>query len=298
MNIIDYVRQVQDTFAERPLSPVDSLVLSQLSYCKFEYILENETGLKRKHKWRLKDFCKGEYFDHVFADEISDKENRKLFLTAVSSRRFRNLVVRNIVSQFDDHKEQEKQFAAMIFELDNYNDYVAFRGTDGSLLGWKEDFNLSFMDAVPSHKEAVRYINQYYLHTIHGRRRKFYLGGHSKGGNIATYAGLMCSDKVQSRIIEIYSHDGPGFKNSVAEKLDFIQKQKKIRIKKTIPQTSMIGILLESNGETFVVKSNGVLIMQHSAYNWQIKENDFEYLDKLSQQGFFFNRTIREWLQS
>lgn len=298
MNIIEYVKTATETFSERPFCPVDSLVLSQMSYCRLEAVLHGEGRDVQEPKYALKDFCKSEYFDEMFCDGINDPENLELFLYAVSSRRFRDLRVKHLVVECDDR--QEKQFAAMTFELDAATDYLAFRGTDGTILGWKEDFNMAFMDEIPSQAEAVRYIDRFYggWRWPWQPKKRLYVGGHSKGGNLAVYGALQCEAEIRARIVEVFSHDGPGFRDEVADRLEGLRTESDLKISKQVPQTSLVGILMESREHHRVVKSDGALFAQHAAFAWRIADNDFEYLEELSQSGEYVERTMSRWLQT
>lgn len=297
MNIIDYVKRTSATFQELPFNAVDSLVLSQLSYVRLEFALPEEKGVR---SWFYKghtlgEFFRNEYFDRIFFDGISDSENMELMAYMTASRRFRDLRIRNIVGDFD--KSCEKQFGAMIFELDGNTDFVAFRGTDGSMMGWKEDFNLSFMNEVPSQQEAVQYLENHYGNSNRrGRNRRFYVGGHSKGGNLAVYSALRCSPEVQERILGAYSLDGPGFRDEVQVLLDGAEAKSNIPIIKLVPGSSVVGMLMQNNDNYQVVQSDGTGIMQHIAYSWQVEGNDFIYLEEIDGSGKFMNRTVHDWL--
>lgn len=299
MNIIEYVKRTSETFQELPFNAVDSLVLSQLSYARLEFALPEEKGIR---SWFYKghtlgEFFRNECFDRIFFDGISDSENMELMAYMTASRRFRNLRIRNIVGDFD--KSCEKQFGAMIFELDENTDFVAFRGTDGSMMGWKEDFNLSFMNEVPSQQEAVQYLESHYGNANRrGRNRRFYTGGHSKGGNLAVYSALRCSLEVQERILGAYSLDGPGFRDEVQGLLDAAEAENRIPIIKLVPGSSVVGMLMQNDDNYQVVQSDGTGIMQHLAYSWQVEEHDFIYLEEIDGGGKFMNRTVHDWLQT
>ncbi|MDO4383452.1 MAG: DUF2974 domain-containing protein, partial [Eubacteriales bacterium] len=197
----------------------------------------------------------------------------------------------------DFDKSCEKQFGAMIFELDKDRDFVAFRGTDGSMMGWKEDFNLSFMNEVPSQQEAVQYLERNYgSANRRGRNRKLYTGGHSKGGNLAVYSALRCSPEVQERILGAYSLDGPGFRDEVQVLLDEAASESGIPIIKLVPGSSVVGMLMQNNNNYQVIQSDGTGIMQHIAYSWQVEEGDFIYLEEIDGSGKFMNRTVHDWL--
>jgi hypothetical protein len=321
MNIIEYVKNAHKTFAEEPFCPIDSLVLCEIIYVKIEAVLDGllghtpvdddndptYTGASNADYsgmvLTVKDFYKAEYFEGMFSDAITDDDNLALLTSVAASRRFRDLTVKNVVMEFDE--EKELQFAACCFEIDADTDYVAFRGTDGTLIGWKEDFNLSFMDEVPSQKLAVKYFEKYYGKGSAGENKRIYTGGHSKGGNLAIYGLLMSGEDeptdgndIKNRVITAFSHDGPGYRDEVLEELEKRAELFEVNIDRTLPQSSVIGILMESNEDYKVVKSESIGIFQHSAYSWQVdpEERDFVYLDKLSRGGEFHDRTIHTWV--
>ena len=179
MNILDYEKNTTRTYEEMPLNPVDSLVLSQLSYARLEFAEPKPENLwdRLRRGVTVADFFRNERFEKKFCDGISEFVYMNLMDYAVASRRYRILIILDIVGDFD--KSSEKQFGAMIFELGAGTDFVAFRGTDGSMLGWKEDFNLSFMNEVPSQSEAVENLERNYgPGNRKGRNRRFNVGGH------------------------------------------------------------------------------------------------------------------------
>lgn len=245
----------------------------------------------------IRDFFRSEYFDVVFADDISDDRNLEIFSFAAASPRFRDLPVINL--EADTDAASETQFAAMSFVLNPDTVYIAFRGTDRDLLGWKEDFNMSFMEEVPAQALAADYINRNYgSGNPRGSRYKLMIGGHSKGGNMAIYGGLKCNEDIHSRILRIFSHDGPGFRNDVLEELEKIRERDDIVIHRTVPESSIIGMLMGSTDDYDVVSSDGIGIMQHFAYAWHVGDGDFIYQEKLSRAGELHDRTIRDWLMS
>lgn len=295
--IMEYVATAHQDFDEKAFNNIDSLVLSQLAYIKFEIPAKKlNKNLKDPHM-SLKDFNKAEFFDEMFSDRISDKENIELFSKAVASKRFRNIKIKNIVSKMD--RDIEKQFAAMTFELNPEISYAAFRGTDGSMLGWKEDFNMSFMEKVPSQEEAAGYINANFgSKGIFSKKRKIYIGGHSKGGNLAIFASAMSKPEIHKNIITVFSHDGPGFHKDTLDKILKIAEEDNIKLVKEIPETSIIGMLLETEEDYKVIESNATGIMQHLSFSLRIQDDEFVYLDKLSGEGRYVNRTVSNWLEN
>ena len=293
---MDYVRAATATFTEAPFNNIDALVFCQIFYPKLEVVLDGDGVSRLNAGYRVRDFWRNEYADEMFCDEITDRDNIKFFAEIAASRRFRDIKISNLVAETT--ASDEKQFAACRFGIDEETDFVCFRGTDGSLLGWKEDFNLSFMKEVPSQGEAVDYINRFYGPGSEGEGRKLYIGGHSKGGNLAVYGGIKCDPSIHDRILGIYSLDGPGFRDEVVDELHNTPGREKLNIIKIVPQSSVIGMLLQNQGEYFIIHSKAVGIMQHSAYTWQMLDDDFQYVDNMSHSGELVDRTVHEWLMN
>lgn len=182
------------------------------------------------------------------------------------------------------------QFSAVVFTLGNDHSYIAFRGTDNSIAGWKENFLMSFTEEVLAQKQAVSYVN----HIANQLDGTFYLGGHSKGGNLAVYAGANVKPEVQDRILKIFSNDGPGFLASVVESEGY--KKISHKVKSIIPKSSVVGMLLDTSKNFEVVDSTGHGIFQHDSFLWQVKGAQFIYEDELSKNSRNIDNTLRLWL--
>jgi len=286
-NILDYLKSNNNLFKDEPFNNIDSLILCQFFYGKIESQMNNDN-----RSFKIKDFYKAEYFEKMFVDDISDEENKEILTLMAANPRFRDIVVKNLVVEFSEIREM--QFAAITYEIDESTDYICFRGTDGSMLGWKEDFNMAFMPETPSQRNAVRYIKIFYENE---NGKKIYVGGHSKGGNLAVYGASLCGRQIQDNIIKVFSHDGPGFRDEFFSEEGY--NNIKDRIFKMVPQTSAVGMLLESQVEYKVVKSSAFsIVQQHSAFTWIVNEYDFEYLKERSGEGVFIDNTMHEWLMS
>ena len=297
MNITEHIRKTQSTFAEEPLTEVDSLMLCELFYARWEAVLDSEGIDRLAPNYTVRDFYRNEYDALQFRDPIQDEEKMVFCASAAGSKRFRDIKVKNLVAETS--QEESKQFAAVTYEIDENTDYVCFRGTDGTLTGWKEDFDMSFMDEIPSQTEAFEYINRFYGPGTSGEKKRLYIGGHSKGGNLAAYAALCCDPQIHSRIIEVFSHDGPGFREDVLSRLRVIQDESHIKINKTIPQSSIIGMLLQSEADITIIKSYAVGgFSQHSAFSWEIEDGKFVPVETLTYSGNYMNRMIQDWLES
>lgn len=286
-NIITYAEQMLDTFEERPFCDVDSLILSCVSY------LQLPRDFAQAHNWKgmpLSGLFRAEHFSRMFSVTFAPERTRRLLTALAASPRFRDIRVMGYVDKLDEVRE--KQFSAMTFQVTPQLCYMAFRGTDSTVVGWKEDFNMAFQTPVPSQTEAVFYLAQASAFCT-GEIR---LGGHSKGGNLAVYAAAFCGKRLQGRITRVYSHDGPGFLPQVLESPGFLAIRD--RIEKTLPQSSVVGMLLEHQETAKIVKSKTVSLLQHDPFTWEVKDNAFVVVDQLTAEARHVDLTLSAWLQS
>ena len=284
-NIVSYAEKQLETFDQRPFCPVDSLILSWAAYLHFP------AASAEVYRWsgiRIAELFRAEAFAELFAEMWDMEQSRRLFAALAASPRFRDVRVCGYIQKTDLEKEQ--QFAAVLFRLNRNLSYVAFRGTDLSLVGWKENFNMAFQCPVPSQEEARRYVAEAARYCEGG----LLLGGHSKGGNLAVYAAAKSEAPVWERIVRVYSHDGPGFLEEVVRTEGLVRAAAKVD--KTLPQASIVGLLLEQNGAYRVVKSKGISVWQHDPFTWFVDGTDFRYLEHLAPQAEYFDRTLTDWL--
>lgn len=284
-NIVSYAENALESFKIRNFCSVDSLILSWISYIRFPSFLSNArnwTGVKFSNL-----FC-AEYFNEMFGEIHNAENSKKLFTAMAASPRFRDIKVLGYSEQLDE--TEEKQFSAVCFQLNPTICYIAFRGTDSTLIGWKEDFNMAFKFPIPAQEEAVKYLTEASKH-ITGQIK---LGGHSKGGNLAVYSAANCNKIIQKRINSVYSHDGPGFSEEVLKSEPFIKIAPKTE--KTIPQSSIIGMLLEDHENFKIVKSLGSNFMQHDPFTWEVKENEFSFVQNLTPKALYIDRTLTDWI--
>ena len=302
--LLDYLETKLASFEDEPLNPVDSAALTQLcmvrgedvlppleerkSFAGLRAILRNVTS-RETRPVPIRDMLLAEHFPGMFTG--LDPKNIKLNLFALAaSPRFRTMCAHDYLSLFD--AEQETQFAAMTFTAKKQFVYVGFRGTDTSLAGWKENFNMAFADAVPAQHQAERYLEAIAAKTT----GPLYVGGHSKGGNLAEYAALKASPETQARIERVFIHDGPGFKEGTFSDKDYEPLQG--RIHKTIPTESFVGILLESQAPVHVVKSRAKGLDQHSVFSWEVDDalDDFAYAGEMPESTKLMAESLRAWL--
>lgn len=286
-NIVDYAGYTRAEFEKQPLNAVDSLILSQLSY--YHFPIKASSVLTREGA-KLCDLPAVCDYDKMLFDVWNPKLSRELFEIMVANPRYKNIIVKGY--EESTNAKDEKQFSAVTFQLSEDAFYVAFRGTDSSLIGWKENFNMAYQLPVPSQTEAVGYLET----AAQNCRGKIYVGGHSKGGNLAVYASAFASDEVKKRICKIYSHDGPGFLTDVTNRDEY--KSIERLIDKTVPQSSLVGMLLDDPSTFKVVKSSRIGVLQHEPFSWQVKDDEFLYLSKLTGVARYNDKTLNAWINS
>lgn len=295
--IVTYVEQAFDTFAERELGAVDSLVLSCLSYLR----LPDAAAFAPARGWegmRLADLFRAEHFDALFGGMWNVAMSRRLLTACAASPRFRDLRVCGYTEQLD--AASEKQFAAVAFAgtgrpapdrtTPELFAYLAFRGTDATIVGWKEDFNMAFTCPVPAQEEAARYTDRAAARLPGG----LFVGGHSKGGNLAVYAGARCGAAAQARVRRIFSHDGPGFMENVLAGDDFVRMAP--LVEKTLPQSSLVGMLLEGQRRYQIVRSSRLSVWQHDPFSWEVDGTRFAPVDRLTPDAVYLDRTLSAWV--
>ncbi len=288
-NMISYLKTMGHlTFEDRPFCEADALILSQLSYMQFPGFVPPPE--KNQRNVGLLDFYDYYDKDEYYQDIHHAKKNREYYQALLVSDRFRNTRANYYVNKIG--KVEESQFCAITFFLENGLVYVAFRGTDDNIIGWKEDFNMAFLAPVPAQKKAMQYLNEIGK-MIPG---PLMVGGHSKGGNLAVYAAMRCDPTIQKRITAIYSHDGPGFRMETFKTAEY--DVIKSRIHKIVPHSSVIGMLLEEHEDYQTIASYQVGVLQHDPYSWIIHNGEFVYEKDLNERRKKQNKILNEWITS
>ena len=270
--VFDYLKDYGEcSFTEKPFCEIDSLILSQFSYLKFDGIVPMINDLGRSVN--LLQMKEHRLVDHLFADERWRKENTALFSAMAESRRFQTMRCNYHVNIIDT--EKETQFSAITIVLEDGTVYVAFRGTDETLVGWKEDLNMIREGSVPGQRMSADYLNRISTRI----RSPFYVGGHSKGGNLAVYSSVHCYNHVRGMILGVFDHDGPGFRDDIT-KLEGYQEIVPI-LHKTIPNSSVVGVLLNRNENCKIIASKNPGAMAHDPFSWLIADDAFLEYHKL-----------------
>lgn len=289
MTILDYVKEQHAPFSEVPFNPIDSLILTKLSYFHFENFSEH-LNKKEKHLPKIKDLLKAELFPKLLRNVQHPLQSQALLINMGMSPRYRDIKFAYFEEKFDQNKIV--QFAAITFIINETLAYIAYRGTDSSIIGWQEDFNMVFTFPIPSQIEAVEYLDKV-AKKVKGR---LILGGHSKGGNLAVYAASQSKSKVKDKIKAIYNHDGPGFLGDFYKGEEYLSIKAKIH--KTVPTSALIGLLFYESEDYHIVKSNRQSVYQHNPFTWLITGNDFQYEANISRRAIRVNKTLHQWLRS
>lgn len=288
-NLNDYLDWRGDvTFDQCPLNELDSSLFSMLVYVNFQGIVPsdpNEPGVT------LREAAKDFFFTYDDDEKyplglIIPKEIITIFRRMADLPRYANLYLTGYVNEISE--EREMQFSAVTIRLPNGDLVASFRGTDDTIIGWKEDFMMAYMEEVPSQRKAAQYLND--LSAEGG----LYVTGHSKGGNLSVWAAVHADSRVRDRIIRAYSNDGPGFTREMlqteayrglADRLVFI-----------VPQSSLVGMLFFHENIHEVVKSRARGVFQHNPFTWAVMGAAFVRAEELDSKSVRTETVFRERL--
>lgn len=285
MNIIDYLKWRGDlSFKVSPFNEVDNLIISQMAYTGFD------DYFKEKDKYKIKELSDRFFKDHTDEEINASKSFVKLapfvLREMAKSVRFKDCLVHDFVSTINN--DTFEQFCCFQVDLSDGTTYVAFRGTDDTIVGWHEDLCMTY-ELIPAQIAAKEYIN-----TRLKMRKKYRIGGHSKGGALAVYSAIAA--KYTNNIINVYSNDGPGLnKKYLSEEEKATYQKIKNRVLKIVPEFDLFGILFSSNRNTKVIKSDGFMVMQHSAMTWLVEGTSF-IEGELSEESKMIKPSMKEFL--
>ena len=290
-NLLDYLDWRGDlTLGQDPFNEVDNLILAELSFVDFGGIVAppgegSGIPLYEAAERYFTRFPEGVDMGVLVPDAIPEMLEKM-----AACPRFRDMKLSCFADWLDNDKAV--QFAALTIETGDGAVYLAFRGTDDTLAGWKEDFHLACVPEIPAQRLAVEYTRQT---AKQYPRKKLRLGGHSKGGNLAVWSALNVPDRVQRRIQQVWSNDGPGFHEdilSLPEHQDVAR-----RIVTIIPQSSLVGMILEHDEDYTVVESSEKGLMQHDGFSWEVKGPGFVRLGSVTRQGRHHDLVLKEWVR-
>lgn len=289
-HLIDYLEKVENlTFDQEPLNILDKVCINEIGYLTYEKWL---TASDLKKSINLHDYAEGKELNPDYSFMVT-KERVELAEAMVRSKRFASLSLSNYRSVLD--KEVEKQFAAMIFSLPELDYHqLVFRGTDDSVIGWKEDFQLTYSREIPAHRSAMTFLEDH-LPNLSGR---ITVSGHSKGGNLALYSAVQSSTALREKISELLLLDSPGLMKSLLEKPSYQELKAKITVIR--PQDSVVGVMLYWDRPAQLVAAEGIGFAQHNALTWEVDltTNDFVYVDQPTDLSQRLEETFQEWIET
>lgn len=285
MNINGYIKEYGSyTFAERGFNDVDALIFAEFSYLNLELL-----NLPKGSSFFIKDIP-AYLLNPLSIDQMDEKYNRIMIELMIDAKRYQDVYIK-YVSKIDSNDDACQFFGVTIFFEDKM--YISFRGTDLTLRGWKEDLMLSFLPQIPSQHYAYEYLKEVLMLE---KDKKYYCGGHSKGGNLSIYAPFKIDDETNQRLLTAYSFDGPGFYNSkIVEDIESWSHQHKIR--KFMPKNALVGILLNTTLKGIIIDSTEKGALQHDPFSWKIANNgSFKLYQYRLRRSFINEYTLRRWI--
>ena len=292
-NLYDYLAWRGDVpFSVAPFNEIDAMIAARLAYLPFEGVM----GQKAFVPVPFEQVASTLLIKHA-AESLKLTKNQLNLLNAMQgAERFKPLEFLYYVNVFDE--ESETQFAAVACRVAPELYFLAFRGTDNTLVGWKEDLNMSFVSPVPAQKQAVKYLEnavRIALQLADGEKEvRFIVGGHSKGGNLAVYSAAFASESVQDLIERVYNFDGPGFDGSVISAPGY--KRISPKVNTLVPQSSVVGMLLEHEEKYTIVKSRGQNLRQHDTASWELDRSGFIQVESVTNASRFVDCTLKGWM--
>ena len=298
----DYIKWRGDlTFEQSPFSEVDNLIFSYISYINFSGVVPEHAGDdagQQEGKITIREACRRFWELHTEQEVLENPTMTRpapfVFRDLADSRRFGELYLSDYRNEIDE--ESQKQFSAILIHLGENRYYLAFRGTDETIVGWQEDFNMVCIPEVPSERRAVEYLQEALQRreSPAGKNPEFYIGGHSKGGHLAVYAAVHCYERFRDQIIQVYNNDGPGVSAAVAAG-DAYQGILP-RLVSYVPEQSFFGLMLIHEETTYTVKSSRSGLMQHDCLSWEVLGTEFVRVQEVSAQSRKTNDGLKKWL--
>ena len=288
--IFDYLKANQyDSFYDKEFTVLDALALTELAYLPFEDLVPAEISVQNYISLQHL----AEQFEEKFQGKypplgMVNAHRLKLLSYLSSFKRYKHIKALGFAN--DVSLDSQKQFAAITYQIRPKEYLVVFRGTDDSIIGWKEDFHLTYMKEIPAHLAARDYLKEV-LDKLDG---KVWLAGHSKGGNLATYAACHVETSIQDRVQKVYSFDAPGLHSSIRNSDNF--KAIEGKIISIIPENSIVGMMLETPETDLVVKSKTFGLLQHLMVSWEIEGDQFKVVPKVTEDSIQVDQTLKTWI--
>ncbi len=287
-NVLDYAKKYGKlTVVEKAFNDIDYLILAAISYVDFDGIInidDNKITLYDAGITYFNKYDKKDYKNNVMGIQAAIK----IFKSIYNLPRYKNLLCYN----YRYIRSANEQFSALFIDISEYLTYISFEGTDDLISGWKEDAELAYKFPVSAHRDAIRYINR---KVTPFSKRKYIIGGHSKGGNISLVAGMYANSLIWSKIIAVYSFDGPGLRREQINSWQFRRLKKKYHL--IVPNYSVFGLILRHPNPTKVVLSNRSGLIAHNCLFWMIDDDEFIETE-LTDFSIAVDKAITNWLDN
>ena len=289
MNLFEYIDWRCDIpFSQVPFNKIDALLLAQISYTIFDGTIGEDFSEQKTFLQVAEDFIMTpDYNERINIGFLINDQTSELMIKCAHSERFKNVIVCGYKNIFSE--DNVEQFAAMTFLIDK-KAVIVFRGTDDTIVGWKEDFNIAWMEQIPAQKDAIEYFEA---------AAKYFdcnliIAGHSKGGNLALYTGTLCDKTLQDRIEMVYNFDGPGFSEAFFKTPEYKKIEK--RVLSVYPKFSVVGMIFHHPKKFIITDSEGFTFWQHDAMNWHIKGGEFIPAAKFTDESRLFHKAFNQWI--
>lgn len=284
-DLFDYMTWRGDlTMEQDSFNKIDAMILSRLSYVPFELAMEQ----KSEKMVSIRTIAKTLLATPDLEERVLDKREIDLLKAIQNTKRFGELEACEYSNIYDE--VSETQFSAIAVRIEKGTWCLVYRGTDDTLIGWKEDMNMAYTFPIAGQELARIYVEEF----AEKHRGKLILCGHSKGGNIAAYAASFCKSRVQDRISDVYNYDGPGFVPQVLEYSGYEAMSE--RIHTFLPQDSFFGVMMGRLEKPTVVHSTGTFLYQHSVYTWEVVGKEFCYEVSTTESSKNTNEALGTWL--
>ena len=288
-NLMDYLTMRGDlTFSQSDFNSVDALILSQIAYNNIEELVSSEFNQKITLLELAQRFIASKDFEaRCNMGAMINPLTPELLRTAAKSRRLSNVKVCGFINIIDE--KAIEQFSALTYQLEKDRFVVALRGTDDTIVGWYEDFNLGYMPEVPAQKDTREYISR----AMGALKGHFIITGHSKGGNLSVFGGMSVPKKSLGRLDAVYNFDGPGFFAPVYERPEF--QQIKDRVFAFFPEFCVVGMMFEHVNQYKIVKCSADGILQHDPFSWNVMGPEFEAAGAFDEASEIFYSSFNAW---
>ena len=288
-DFFDYLNWRGDlSFEDAPFNKIDALLLAHVTYSIFDGVVPESFKEKKTFAQVAKDFtAMPDYEERINIGFLINKRTAELMFKCAEVERYKNVELCGFRNIFNE--ENVEQFAAVTYIVSG-KPVIALRGTDDTIVGWKEDFNIAWLEQIPAQKDALEYFSD----AAAAIKGNFALVGHSKGGNLVINTAVKCGAVLQKRIAEVYNFDGPGFATDFFETAEYKAVEEKIR--SFYPGFSVVGMIFHHPASFEIVKSDGFAFWQHDAMNWQIMGGNFVNESNFTDESRLFYKVFNEWI--